>query len=84
MSRWAIQRRGGMAGLSAAEAPLMHPVAIAGVTSFSVNGLPVTTDAGTSFPDGAAGVALGVAVEVKGRLAGDGVTVEALQIKFEQ
>jgi len=25
-----------------------------------------------------------VAVEVKGRLAGDGVTVEALQIKFEQ
>ena len=35
--------------------------------SFEVNGIPVITDAATTFPDGRAGVVLGARVEAKGR-----------------
>ena len=38
------------------------------IASFSVNGLPVTTSAATAFPDGTAGIAVGVAVEVEGAI----------------
>jgi Domain of unknown function (DUF5666) len=44
------------------------------ITSFSVNGLPVTTDAGTAFPDGTTGIVLGAAVEVEGAIT-NGVLV---------
>jgi hypothetical protein len=39
-----------------------------GIASFSVNGLTVTTSAATAFPDGTAGIAVGVAVEVEGAI----------------
>lgn len=49
-------------------------------TSFSVNGRPVDAS-GASFPNGSAGLALGVRVEVEGRLR-DG-TLRATKVKIE-
>jgi hypothetical protein len=51
------------------------------LASFSVNGLPVTTSAGTAFPDGTAGVVLNAAVEVQGAIR-DGVLV-ASKVELE-
>jgi len=55
--------------------------AFSAITSFSVNGLPVSTGAGTAFPDGAAGVVLGAVVEVEGAIR-DGVLV-ASEVELE-
>jgi len=51
------------------------------ITSFSVNGLPVTTSASTAFPDGSAGIVVGTAVEVEGAIR-DGVLV-ASEVELE-
>ncbi|HEY2978167.1 MAG TPA: DUF5666 domain-containing protein [Burkholderiaceae bacterium] len=51
------------------------------ITSFSVNGLPVTTSASTAFPDGSAGIVVGAAVEVEGAIR-DGVLV-ASEVELE-
>ncbi|HEX6020218.1 MAG TPA: DUF5666 domain-containing protein [Burkholderiaceae bacterium] len=51
------------------------------LTSFSVNGLPVTTGAGTAFSDGTAGIVLGAEVEVEGAIV-DGVLV-ASEVELE-
>ncbi|HET7524739.1 MAG TPA: DUF5666 domain-containing protein [Burkholderiaceae bacterium] len=50
-------------------------------TSFSVNGLPVTTSAATAFPDGTDGIEVGVAVEVEGAIV-NGVLV-ATKVELE-
>ena len=55
--------------------------AFTGITSFSVNGLPVTTSASTAFPDGSAGIVVGAAVEVEGAIR-DGVLV-ASEVELE-
>jgi len=55
--------------------------AFSAITSFSVNGLPISTGAGTAFPDGAAGVVLGAVVEVEGAIR-DGVLV-ASEVELE-
>jgi len=53
--------------------------------TFTVRGVKVHYSGNTTFSSGGANdLADGKAVEVKGRLASDGVTVEAKQIKFEQ
>lgn len=51
------------------------------ITSFSVNGLPVTTSAATKFPDGTAGIVLGAEVEVEGAIR-NGVLV-ATEVELE-
>lgn len=55
--------------------------AFADITSFSVNGLPVTTSAGTAFPDGTAGIALGAAVEVEGAIANGVLVASKVQLE---
>jgi len=55
--------------------------AFTGISSFSVNGLPVTTSAATAFPDGKDGIALGAAVEVEGAIV-DGVLL-ASKVELE-
>lgn len=51
------------------------------ITSFSVNGLPVTTSTNTAFPDGTTGIQLGAAVEVEGAIV-NGVLV-ATKVSLE-
>jgi len=52
--------------------------------TFFVRGVQVHYRGNTSFARGqASNLANGQAVEVKGRLAADGVTLEAQQIRFE-
>jgi Domain of unknown function (DUF5666) len=51
------------------------------IGSFSVNGVPVTTSAATTFPDGTAGIVLGAAVEVEGAIS-NGVLV-ASKVELE-
>ena len=48
---------------------------------FSVNGIAVTTSSATRFDDGTAGLALGVRVEVKGRLSGGVLIAERVKIE---
>jgi hypothetical protein len=53
--------------------------------TFVVRGITAHYSGNTSFlRGGASDLANGKAVEVKGRLASDGVTLEAKQVKFEQ
>ncbi len=48
---------------------------------FSVNGIAVTTSSATRFDDGTAGLAVGVRVEVKGRLSGGVLIAERVKIE---
>lgn len=48
---------------------------------FSVSGTPVTTSSGTRFDDGTAGLAVGVRVEVRGRLSGGVLIAERVRIR---
>jgi Domain of unknown function (DUF5666) len=55
-----------------------------GAKSFVLRGVNVTFDGATLFKDGtAAGLAVGVRLEVKGRLAPGGALLEAVRISFE-
>lgn len=51
------------------------------ITSFSVNGLPVTTDGSTAFPDGTAGIAMGAAVEVEGAIVNGVLVASKVQLE---
>ena len=50
-------------------------------TQFSVNGIPVTTSSTTRFDDVTTGLAVGVRVEVKGRLRGGVLIAERVKIE---
>jgi len=54
----------------------------ASAASFSVNGQAVTT-AGASFPDGSAGLALGVRVEIEGTLSGGVLRASQVSIQSD-
>lgn len=84
-SRWAVQAFGQAprSPPDADEAKLKGLIsAFTSATRFSVNGRPV--DAGTaSFPDGQAGLALGVRVEVEGSLRGGVLRATRVEIQSD-
>ena len=51
------------------------------ITSFSVNGLPITTDDSTAFPDGTAGIVKGAAVEVEGAIVNGVLVASKVQLE---
>lgn len=53
------------------------------VRSFEVDGIPVSTDAATEFSGGAAGLALGVRVEVEGRIENGILRAEEVDLEDE-
>jgi len=52
-------------------------------TRFSVSGVAVETNNGTSFPDGTAGLGVGVRVEVEGRIAGGVLSASRVELRSD-
>ncbi len=53
------------------------------ITSFSVNGQPVTTGSATEFKDGSAGLSVGVRVEVEGAVSGGVLRADKVAIETD-
>lgn len=54
-----------------------------GTTRFTVNGVEVETNNGTSFPDGTAGLAVGARVEVEGRIVGGTLIANRVELRSD-
>ena len=54
-----------------------------GTTRFTVNGVEVETNNGTSFPDGTAGLAVGARVEVEGRIVGGTLFANRVELRSD-
>lgn len=51
------------------------------LASFEVDGVPVSTDAGTAFADGSAGLKVGARVEVEGAISGGVLRAEKVELE---
>lgn len=81
---WQAQSFGIKSGTTTTTAAQAHVrgviTAFASATAFSVDGIPVDASAAT-FPDGSAGLALGVQVEVKGALTNGTLIATAVELE---
>lgn len=53
------------------------------IARFAVNGIEVETSSGTTFPNGSAGLAVGVRAEVEGRIAGGRLLASEVKLEGE-